>query len=570
MPRRRAIVLLVLAVLAAFALRIALSRPLAVQGNAPDDGFARVPGVVHVHTSLSDGGGSPEEVIRAARATGLPFVVITDHNNLDAKRFEGYHEGVLVIVGTEVSTTAGHVLGLGIPDPVYRFSGDARDALLDIRELGGFAFAAHPLSPRADLAFTGWDLPGAWGVELLNGDSEWRLAGVRLAATIGLYGLNPDYALLQSLSPPEATLARWDEILARRDAPGIVAADAHSRVPVTRRWSVRWPSYESQFRLARNYVLLDRPLSGEAEHDIPVVLDALRRGRLYLGVSAMAPAEEFSFVAQAKGQRFRMGETAPPEPDLILKAGGRVPRGAQVVLKRDGRVLTEARERLELPVPGPGVYRVEVRLPGESVPWILTNPIYVFDGARRAERERRAEWPEERTAPAAALVIDAFDGRTVFQAGADTLSMVNRDILDPKGGVNGGGGARLAFRLGMPTPDHPHVFGALVDWTKRNLTGRSGLVFSIRADGEYRIWVQVRDENPASRDEGTEWWFASVKTTRAWRRIALPFKHLRSINPQSDGRLDLDKVRALVFVLDKGALKPGTAGTIWIDDVGVY
>jgi hypothetical protein len=29
-------------------------------------------------------------------------------------------------------------------------------------------------------------------------------------------------------------------------------------------------------------------------------------------------------------------------------------------------------------------------------------------------------------------------------------------------------------------------------------------------------------------------------------------------------------VRALVFVLDRGADKPGSQGTIWIDDVGVY
>ena len=34
-----------------------------------------------------------------------------------------------MLVGTEASTPSGHVLGLGIPDPVFRFSGDARDAL---------------------------------------------------------------------------------------------------------------------------------------------------------------------------------------------------------------------------------------------------------------------------------------------------------------------------------------------------------------------------------------------------------------------------------------------------------
>ena len=50
----------------------------------------------------------------------------------------------------------------------------------------------------------------------------------------------------------------------------------------------------------------------------------------------------------------------------------------------------------------------------------------------------------------------------------------------------------------------------------------------------------------------------------------MPFARLRSINPKTDGKLDLDKVRALVFVIDKGSVKPGTQGTIWIDEVGVY
>jgi hypothetical protein len=158
----------------------------------------------------------------------------------------------------------------------------------------------------------------------------------------------------------------------------------------------------------------------------------------------------------------------------------------------------------------------------------------------------------------------------LFEAGADTSSTAKREVLDPQGGVGGGGAARLEFRLGVATPQHPHTFAALVDRTKRDFAGRAGLLFSVRADGEYRIRVEVRDENPASRDEGTEWWFASVRTATEWRRVAIPFSRFRSINPATDGRLDLDKVRAIVFVLDQGEVKPGTTGTIWLDDVAVY
>jgi hypothetical protein len=182
-------------VLAGVVLWVWLRGPLPVGGPLPNDGFVRVAGVVHVHTTHSDGGRPPEAVVAAAQRVGLGFVAITDHNNLDAKRFEGYHGQVLVLVGTEISTTEGHVMGLGMSSPTFAFSGDALDALEDVRDLGGVPFAAHPLSQRPDLRWRGWDLPGPWGMELLNGDSQWREAGwARLARTVALYGVNSRYA----------------------------------------------------------------------------------------------------------------------------------------------------------------------------------------------------------------------------------------------------------------------------------------------------------------------------------------------------------------------------------------
>jgi hypothetical protein len=572
--RRRGAVLLLLALVlvGAYALRVALWRPLALVGEAPADGYARVSGVVHVHTTLSDGGGTPEEVIASARAAGLDYVAITDHNNLDALPERGYRNGVLVLVGTELSTTAGHILGLGVQrDPAYRFSGGALDGLEDIRDLGGFSFAAHPFSVRADLRWTGWNLPGPWGVELINGDSEWRRAGLRLLLTVGLYRLNPRYALLQTLNPVDEALARWDEILVRRNAVGLYGADAHSRLPLTKSWALRFPSYEALFSLARNHLLLDRPLSGDFSADRDAVLAALREGRFYLGLDALAPADGFSFTVEAgAGKRWTMGESLAPRDDLRAHLGGRVPRGARVRLLRDGHLLAEDVGTLDVPVPGPGVYRAEVRVEGWALPWVITNPIYVLDPAGAAERARAAAWPPPPVATGPVEILDDFDGHTVFVAGHDPASEMNENILDPGAGVDGSGAARIAFHLGEPTAAKPHVFVAIVSWEHRDLSGRQGLAFRIRADGVYRTWVQVRDANPASTDEGTEWWFASVKTSREWRAVAVPFESLRSINPHTDGRLDLDKVRAIVFVIDKGAMKPGSRGTIWLDDLGVY
>jgi hypothetical protein len=124
------------------------------------------------------------------------------------------------------------------------------------------------------------------------------------------------------------------------------------------------------------------------------VLGALAQGRFYIGMDALAPADGFSFtVEEAGGRRFTMGDEVDAAPSLRAIVGGRVPHGTRVVLRRDGQVVKEAPSRLELPLPGPGVYRVEAWLPGWPVPWVITNPIYVFDAATREVRRQRAAWP---------------------------------------------------------------------------------------------------------------------------------------------------------------------------------
>jgi hypothetical protein len=371
--------------------------------------------------------------------------------------------------------------------------------------------------------------------------------------------LNRRYALLQLLNAPEPALARWDRMLADRDVPGIAGTDAHGGIL----------SYESLFGLVRNYALLAAPLSGRFDDDRRAVLDAIARGHSYIGVDALADAGEFFFVAESSGHRWTMGDTLAPAAGLRLKAGGRVPDGSLAVLVRDGQVIATTQNALDVEATGAGVYRVEVHVRGARVPWILSNPIYVFDAADQAKRAQRAAWPPQPDAPQAAMALDDFEERTAFQPGADSRSSVGPQILDSHGGSDGGAAARFEFRLGEPSADHASVFAALVDWTHRDLRGRSGLVFSVRADGVYRMWVQVRDENREAED-GTEWWFQSVRTSKEWRRVAVPFAGLRSTSRKTDGRLDLDKVRAIVFVVDRGSVKPRTHGTIWLDHLGVY
>jgi hypothetical protein len=55
---------------------------LPARAPRPGPAAGELRGAWHVHTTRSDGLGTLAEVIGAARAAGLQFVVVTDHNRL--------------------------------------------------------------------------------------------------------------------------------------------------------------------------------------------------------------------------------------------------------------------------------------------------------------------------------------------------------------------------------------------------------------------------------------------------------------------------------------------------------
>ena len=549
--------------------RVVMWRALGVVDADVPDSFVRVSGVAHVHTTHSDGSGQMADVEAAAEAAGLDFVIVTDLNSLAGKSSEGYgRTGVLTVVGTEISNRGGHLLAVGLPPLTYRFSGDARDALLDLAELGSVSFAAHPDSAREDLMWRDWDLPGNWGVEILNGDSQLRAAGwFERFGTFARYPLNTDYALLRLLRRP-ATLDRWDELLSRRQATGITGADAHGTLRPTSWPELPFPTYESVFRIAQNYVLLERPFSGNATQDTAALVAALARGRLYVGIGALAPADRFFFLAERTGEQWTMGDEVPVAGPIRMRAGGALPATARLTLFHDGVVVTSGEHAIDAQVQEPGVYRVEAHVSGWDMPWIVSNPIYVLTQADRARRRAAAALPGPVVVGATAE-LERFDSASPFTAVSDPSTTLDPRFIDPGTGPNGSSAARIAFQLGVPTTDHPSPFASLGSYVPRDLSGRNGLVFSVRSDVPYRFWVQVRDLNP-TEPEGADTWQASVRSSTELRDVTVPFERLRNVIDDVDGTLDLAETQAIVFLVDTGALRPGTDGTIWIDDLRVY
>jgi hypothetical protein len=137
-------------------------------------------GDLHLHTVHSDGQRDPDEMAAAARASGLDFIVSTEHNTNSANRawLTRRTGGLLVIPGEEVTTRHGHWLAVGLApgawvewrygpsDGVFpRFAAEVRDG-------GGLVVAAHPSVPMPGSAWEfGFDHVDA--LEVWNG--RWNL-----------------------------------------------------------------------------------------------------------------------------------------------------------------------------------------------------------------------------------------------------------------------------------------------------------------------------------------------------------------------------------------------------------
>jgi len=106
---------------------------------------------LHVHTTASDGTASPADVLEwASEATDLAVVAICDHNTnegaLEAAAI-AHRYRVDVVVGQEVESTDGHILGLWTPELVK--PGLSAEQTVDaIHRQGGLAIIAHPFAPR--------------------------------------------------------------------------------------------------------------------------------------------------------------------------------------------------------------------------------------------------------------------------------------------------------------------------------------------------------------------------------------------------------------------------------------
>lgn len=151
---------------------------------------------LHVHTMWSgDSTTTPDELAEAVEQSGIDVVCITDHGTIDgAVRLAGSGQlGCRVVVGQEVATASGEIIGLFLtrriaPGLVPRAVAEA------IRDQGGLVYVPHPFDDlRRALAETVMaELAGEGlidAVEVLNAKTSQGTASSRASAFAAAHGL---------------------------------------------------------------------------------------------------------------------------------------------------------------------------------------------------------------------------------------------------------------------------------------------------------------------------------------------------------------------------------------------
>lgn len=506
-------------------------------------------GAYHIHTTRSDGALDRAGVARAASLAGLKFAIFTDHG--DGTREPAapeYLHGVLCVDGVEVSTDDGHYVALGIGQAPYPLGGAGDAVAEDVARMGGFGIAAHPFSPRRELAWADWAVP-VDGIEWMNADSEWR-DEKRFAVGRALLGylVRPAAALASLLDRPVSTLAKWDELAATRRITALAAHDAHGGLggedggTSGRRFHV--PSYEATFRSFSLRVKLQTPPSGEARPDAALLLAAIRDGAVYTSVDAVATPGSLDFHASAANVTFPMGATIPSDAGKVkFSARADVPADGSILLLRNGQVVAwRSGGMIDHETSQPGSYRVEVmvpRAPGTpQIPWLLSNPFFWFDSDSAT------------SAPVPGLVSSSSlpGGGWHTETSSGSRASVSTD------------NAVVRFTYELAAGDPASQFAALVH-DLRQQPEFSTIAFRASASQPARVSTQLR-----YAQDGHRRWRRSFYVDQNEREVRIPVVGLRAAEGAGQ-QPSSSRATSLLLVIDLTNAGPGARGTVNVSDV---
>jgi len=370
-------------------------------------------GVLHAHSYLShDSKGTLNDLVSAAKSDGIDFIFLTDHphDNIDTipKGFKGNYEGVLIEPGSEKQGFDTWPLDSTIID--WRIDKDT--VARNIVSKGGIIFYAHTEEPH------NWANPDYQGMEIYNFHTDTKdesLPPVIINFIVNGNTYRP-WALREMFDEQTTILAHWDSLNLKRKIVGFSAVDTHENqnfrakylkdsriqwigpnakvidtmeVKFWNKWLFHAPdengyifkwmidTYKEGFNYITNYVLADT-LS------VPALVENLKKGHLYTAFKSLGDAKGFQYYSLSLKDSINgiMGDSIKNDQVKSLNAVSPLP--GQFRLIHDGKTVhVSAGETYQYAWTEPlekGAYRIEmhIQLNGKLVPWLYSNPIYIY------------------------------------------------------------------------------------------------------------------------------------------------------------------------------------------------
>lgn len=352
--------------------------------------FVEYTGVVHVHSFLGGHSkGGFREIISAAQANKLDFVVMTEHalSEFDTATMtlKGLHGGILFINGNEISNGSGRLLI--IPEDEFEM-GTSLLTFGEIERRGGrriFQVVAYPQE------FREWEADSYEGVEVYNVYTDAREINPVAMFFDGLWSYRsyPYLLFANFYRRPSANLNLWDQSIAGsgRKLVALAGNDAHANIGFEltdstgkRLLGMQLDPYERSFRFVRMHVVTPRVHDQVLKPDR--LLAAISAGNCFIGFDIFGDTTGFRYSARDGNESKIMGDEITLDDEVRLSAT--LPVAGRIVLLKDGAVIHETANTrgMEYAAKERGSYRVEAYLPqlGKPVgdqPWIISNPIYV-------------------------------------------------------------------------------------------------------------------------------------------------------------------------------------------------
>lgn len=251
-------------------------------------------GDLHAHSHHSDATAPLKDLVAAARAQGLDFIAVTEHNTvshlpelqrLDQAIRTGELAGppLLLIPGVEISTYHGHANLWPVEDWVdFRCQRD--DQMHQVREIarrqGALFSVNHPKDdgpPWTFGDFFGPDCMEIWG-------APWFISNYQ-------------------------SLAVWDSLL--REGQRVVAVGGSDK-------------HQPPFTGELGWYELGTPTTWvwAEELSVPAIITGLRTGHVFISEGPAGPFLEF--VAEVEGRRAMMGDEFPVPPGVPIQFTARV------------------------------------------------------------------------------------------------------------------------------------------------------------------------------------------------------------------------------------------------------